>query len=195
MTDKSPPSAANSAQFYDELLITRAQGGDRKAADLLARRWHPRLVRTARRYLNDGDQAEQLAQDCWIGIWRGIGRLQDPASFGPWAFTILRKKSTDVIRRAVTHRANFEDSEEPHELPQPAPQEDSTAITQAFAQLPRDQRLAAHLHFVEGLTLREIAQVQQIPEGTAKSRLFHARGKLKAALQPSNTHTNQGENP
>ena len=48
--------------------------------------------------------------------------------------------------------------------------------------LPPDQRLAAHLQFVEGLTLSEIAEAQAIPTGTAKSRLFHARRKLKAAL-------------
>ena len=66
----------------------------------------------------------------------------------------------------------------------PATQSDHTAITQAFARLSPDQRLAAHLHFVEGLTLHEIAEVQQIPEGTAKTRIFHARRKLKAALTP-----------
>jgi DNA-directed RNA polymerase specialized sigma24 family protein len=51
-----------------------------------------------------------------------------------------------------------------------------------MAALPGDQRLAAQLFFVEGLTLAEVAEVQQVPEGTAKSRLFHARRRLKAAL-------------
>ena len=69
----------------------------------------------------------------------------------------------------------------------PAQGEDSIAIAQAFGSLPPDQRFAAHLFFVEGLTLAELAEVQGIPVGTAKSRLFHARRKLKAALS--------GENP
>ncbi len=56
------------------------------------------------------------------------------------------------------------------------------SILQAFAALAPEQRLAAHLYFVEGLTLAEIADVQDIPTGTAKSRLFHARRKLKVAL-------------
>ena len=51
-----------------------------------------------------------------------------------------------------------------------------------FAALPADQRLAAQLFFGEGLTLAEIAEVQAVPLGTAKTRLFHARRKLKAAL-------------
>jgi len=66
----------------------------------------------------------------------------------------------------------------------PETQSERAAIAQAFASLAPDQRVAAHLHFVEGLTLHEIAEVQQIPEGTAKSRIFHARRKLKAALTP-----------
>ena len=73
----------------------------------------------------------------------------------------------------------------------PETQSDHAAITQAFARLSPDQRLAAHLHFVEGLTLHEIAQVQDIPEGTAKTRIFHARRKLKQALGPN---SQEGEN-
>ena len=72
--------------------------------------------------------------------------------------------------------------DEPPEEAQSPRQSDALAIAEAFARLPPDQRLAAHLHFVEGLTLGEIAAVQDVPEGTAKSRLFHARRTLKAAL-------------
>jgi RNA polymerase sigma factor (sigma-70 family) len=59
---------------------------------------------------------------------------------------------------------------------------EALANARAMAALPPDQRLAAQLFFVEGLTLAEIAEVQQVPEDTAKSRLFHARRRLKAAL-------------
>ncbi|MEC7534157.1 MAG: sigma factor-like helix-turn-helix DNA-binding protein, partial [Pseudomonadota bacterium] len=68
-----------------------------------------------------------------------------------------------------------------------APADDAVAIRHAFAALPTDQRFAAQLFFVEGLTLAEIAQVQSIPLGTAKTRLFHARRKLKAALSGDDT--------
>ena len=60
-----------------------------------------------------------------------------------------------------------------------------SAIAQACSRLPPDQALAAHLYFIEGLTLAEIAQVQRTALGTAKSRLFHARRRLKAALDPN----------
>ncbi|MBT8431406.1 MAG: sigma-70 family RNA polymerase sigma factor [Altererythrobacter sp.] len=179
MTEKTPLRTKATAQFYDELLVTLIQSGDRKAADQLAKRWHPRLLRTARRYANDAGLAEQLTQDCWLGIWRGIGGLRDPSRFAPWAFTILRNKGAKVIKFQIADRNRFEDADEKSV---PARQEDSVALAQAFATLSPDQRLVAHLHFVEGLTIQEIAKVQDIPIGTTKSRLFHARQKLKTSL-------------
>ena len=121
-------------------------------------------------------------QECWLGIWKGLASLRNPARFRSYAFAVLHRRGADHLRRVVRDREELSDA--PSENTRAAPQSDEVAISQAFATLPPDQRLAAHLHFVEGLTLPEIAAVQDIPEGTAKSRLFHARRKLKAALDP-----------
>ena len=194
MTQKSHPSRSpNAAALFDEMLVVMAQSGDRNAAERLAKRWYPRLARAARRYVGDADEAEALAQECWLGIARGLSRLRDPTRFAPWAFGILRRLGADRIAKAVRERKHL-DADAELEGCIPARQDDRAAIAQAFALLPPDQRFAAHLHFVEGLTLREIAQVQAIAEGTAKSRLFHARRKLKAALSPSN-ELYQGDTP
>jgi RNA polymerase sigma factor (sigma-70 family) len=169
------------ARIYDELLVTLVWSGDRGAAGRLARRWQPRLLRTARRMLGDEEQARSAVQDCWLSIMRGIGGLKDPARFAPWAFEILRRRCADTIRRQAAARER--DGGEAGETQSVAAAPDEAiAIREAFATLPPDQRLAAQLYFVEGLTLAEIAEVQHVPEGTAKSRLFHARRRLKAAL-------------
>jgi RNA polymerase sigma-70 factor (ECF subfamily) len=184
MTDGRDHDAAGAA--YDELLVTLAMAGDRRAAEQLARRWHPRLLRTARRMVG-ADMAPGAVQDCWVSILRGIGRLRDPARFAPWAFGILRRRCADAIRRQSAAR-----SRDGGELSGAEPDSGSLpgeawAIARAMAGLPPDQRLAAQLFFVEGLTLAEIAEVQKVPEGTAKSRLFHARRRLKAALSGDET--------
>jgi RNA polymerase sigma-70 factor (ECF subfamily) len=85
------------------------------------------------------------------------------------------------LRKIIQERAAFCDQDR-SETAQSASQGEGLALRDAFAALPPDQRLAAHLHFVEGLTLREIAEVQNVAIGTAKSRIFHARRKLRAAL-------------
>lgn len=177
MTEGWDEDAAAAA--YDELLVTLAISGDPRAAERLAHRWHPRFLRTARRLVG-ADLAPGAVQDCWISILRGMDRLRDPARFAPWAFGILRRRCADSIRRHSADRAR--DGGEPGPAQDAALPEEALAIARAMAALPPDQRLAAQLFFVEGLTLAEIAEVQQVPEGTAKSRLFHARRRLKAAL-------------
>jgi RNA polymerase sigma factor (sigma-70 family) len=166
-------------QLFDELLVTLVQAGDRTAAERLAARWQVRLLRTARRLLQDDELAPGAAQEAWIAILRGIGSLRDPALFAPWAFGILRRKCIDAIRKAGRDRSALAPEAEGST---PAAQGEALAIRQAFAALPEEQRFAAQLFFVEGLTLAEIAEAQDVPVGTAKSRLFHARRQLKAAL-------------
>lgn len=193
MARKRSSPAPDAAALFDQYLVVLAQSGDRLAGERLAQRWHPRLLRSARRYVGDVEDAESLAQECWLAIARGLAGLRDPARFAPWAFGILRRRGADRIGKAVNRRANISEGELPEQTIA-APQEDRLAIAQAFAGLPPDQRFAAHLHFVEGLTLAEIAEAADIPLGTAKTRLFHARRRLKAALSPTPELT-RGENP
>ncbi len=163
----------------------------------LFERWNMRLIRAARRYCGGqagGDEvALDLAQECWLAICKGIADLRNPAQFRSYAFAILHRKGADHLRRSLRERDDAGNRAAEPASAVHARQSDAAAIAQAFAALPPDQRLAAHLHFAEGLTLREIAQVQSIPEGTAKSRLFHARRKLKAALAPDETDNTIGE--
>lgn len=168
------------ARLFDELLVAHVQSGDRRACDRLVQRWQPRLLRTARRLLRDEDQALVAVQESWISILRGIGGLRDPSRFAPWAFGILRRRCADGIRQVQARRTR--EGGMPEEVAAPPTAGDAAALHQAFAGLPDDQRFAAQLFFVEGLTLAEIAEVQEVPVGTAKTRLFHARRKLKAAL-------------
>ncbi|MDA9918469.1 RNA polymerase sigma factor [Erythrobacter sp.] len=182
MTEKARPSPPPPGALFDELLVVMVQQGDKGALRRLHARWNARLVRAAYRYTGDAELARDLTQECWIGIWKGITGLRNPARFRSYVFAILHRRGATHLRSTIRERNRTEDRQA--EDAQIAPQDDTLALKQAFAALPPDQRLAAHLHFVEGLTLIEIADVQSIPTGTAKSRLFHARCKLKAALDP-----------
>ena len=182
MKGKASKENAQSGQLFDELLVTMAKSGDRDAARRLALRWHPRLARAARRLLQDEEAALAATQEAWLSILRSMASLRDPSRFAPWAFGILRRRCADSIRKASRERAIIAPEEAAPPASSPAMQDEALAITQAFASLPPDQNLAAHLYFAEGLTLAEIAEALNVPLGTAKSRLFHARRKLKAAL-------------
>lgn len=186
MAANPPYPALSTEAAFDELLVTLVLGGDRAAGDRLAARWYPRLLRTARRLTGDGDAARQAAQESWLAIWRGLPALREPSRFAPWAFGIVRRKCADALRLTATARSRSSEVE-PDAIEAASTQDDALAIRQAFAALSPDHRLAAHLYFVEGLTLAEIAEVQAVPLGTAKSRLFHARRQLKQALDDDTT--------
>jgi RNA polymerase sigma-70 factor (ECF subfamily) len=170
-------------RVYDELLVTLARSGDRAAANRLAARWYPRLMRTALRLVQDRSDAEEAVQEAWAGICRGWPRLSDPAMFPGWAFGILRRKCVDRIRKSQTERNRTAPIEAAPEPSQPARGELRVEIDQALAGLSDDHRLAAILYFGEGLSLNEIAAVTDVPVGTAKSRIFNARQHLKSRLK------------
>lgn len=173
---------SDTERVYDELLLRRVQAGDRRAGERLAARWYPRLMRTAYRLLRDQEQANVAVQESWTGICSGWRKLRDPSRFPAWAYTILHRKCADHIRKNQRSRLNEVAGADASELSIGPRGEDKVAIDQAFDQLSEEQRSAATLYFSEGLTANEIAQVTGIPVGTAKSRLFHARRQLMAAL-------------
>ena len=189
MTKPASFTQPQSDALFDELLVMTAQTGDRRAFERLHARWHARLARAALRYTGNPESARDLSQECWLAIWKGIGRLRDPKRFRAYAFGVLHRRGADHIRAAMVARTRGSEIDPITEHSEAPRQDERSALNQAFATLPPEQRLAAHLHFVEGLTLPEIAEAQSIPTGTAKSRLFHARRKLKAAL----TDTPQGD--
>ena len=191
MTKGASSSAAQTDAVFDELLVLMAQSGDRGAFERLHARWHVRLARAARRYTANSDAARDLTQECWLAIWKGIGSIRDPRAFRAFAFGVLHRRGSDHLRGAIRNRTMQADLADVAQDCAPTRPEDRSALLQAFDALPDDQRIAAHLFFVEGLTLTEIAEVQSIPTGTAKSRLFHARRKLKAAL----TDLPEGDTP
>jgi RNA polymerase sigma-70 factor (ECF subfamily) len=166
---------------FDGLLVTLVLAGDKRAGSRLHARWQPRLLRTARRHTGSSELAASAVQDCWLAIWRGLPGLRDRDNFAPWAFGILRRRCADQVTSLVRERSHHSEGEPGPASSEAAP-DDRLAITQAFAVLNPVHRLAAHLFFVEGLSLAEIAAVQEVPEGTVKSRLFHARRQLKTAL-------------
>lgn len=169
-------------RVFDEWLLMAAKSGDVGAGEKLAQRWHPRLLRTAQRLLQDRDRAEEATQEAWVGICRGWHGLSDPAKFPAWAFGILHRKCADRIRLAQRDRRWIDGTAPMPDGEVPARAEDRSAIRQAFDTLDPVHRMTAVLFFGEGLTLAEIAAVTSVPVGTVKSRLFNARQKLKAVL-------------
>lgn len=178
----------NAARIFDEYLAASARAGDRKAFSRLAARWQLRLLAHAYRLTGDGDLARDVVQDAWADIVRGLPKLDDAATFPAWAFRIVTRRAADAIRKAQRRRktaAAF--------AAEPAPRCDGETIAEnatssrrlkeAMADLPPEQRAAIALFYREDLSVAEIAAALSVPAGTVKTRLMHARRKLRAALE------------
>jgi RNA polymerase sigma factor (sigma-70 family) len=168
-----------------ELLVIRCQLGEREAFDALVERWHGPLWSFIRRAAGDDAVAEDILQDAWLRIVRGLGRLSDPARLAPWLFSIARRAVIDHIRRRSSRPAAVELEEEAHPAAEPPPDdwEEIELVQDAVADLSPADRETVALFYLQELDLREIAEVLAIPVGTVKSRLHRARGLLRKHLE------------
>ena len=174
-------------QLLDEYLVASARIGDRKAFDLLARRWGKKLLAHAWRLTGDVDQAREAAQDGWIEIVRGLGRLRDERAFPAWAYQIVTRRSARQIgnrrrERALAAAVAIEPAEAAESL-ETADSGASTRLATALAALPQAQRVAVALFYLEDLSVAEVAIALNVPAGTVKTRLMHARRSLRAVLE------------
>ncbi|MEO8019382.1 MAG: sigma-70 family RNA polymerase sigma factor [Pseudomonadota bacterium] len=171
----------------DGYLIALIQGGSREAFDRLARRWTPRLVRYATRVLGRPEVARDVVQETWIGVIRGLKRLDDPAQFPAWIYSIAHRKCIDGIRLAQRQRRLMSSAEQESALAavgnlRPPEALDNSKLVTAISRLSQEQREVVHLFYGEDLSIDDIASILAIPAGTVKSRLHHARDSLKNHL-------------
>ena len=179
---------------YDQWLVLRCQGGDAEAFSELFNRWHPRLVRHARRLLDSADEAHDATQDAWLSITGGLTRLNDPALFRRWAYRITTRRCADHIRKNQRTRRSEATAAKPEAAPAPDPMtamtdgDEINRLRAAIRSLPAERRLVLSLLYVDALTVAEIANALEIPTGTVKSRLRLARDELRRILEPQPQH-------
>jgi RNA polymerase sigma-70 factor (ECF subfamily) len=172
-------------RVLDEYLVISAQAGDQKAAALLVKRWHKKLVAHAWRITGDSEMARDAAQVGWSEILTGIDKLHDARAFPAWAYRIVSRACFREVRGAVRRRslADALDGEPAAAAMDPDAGVDATRLRTAIRQLPPAHRAAVALFHFEDLSVAEVAVALDVSAGTVKTRLMHARRKLRAAFQ------------
>lgn len=173
---------------FADLLLQVAAKQDRAAYSELFGYYAPRVKSYLMRLGADNAQAEEIAQDVMVTVWRKAGLFdRSQASVSTWIFRVARNRRIDVFRR--TKRPEL-DPDEAMILPAAAeaPEarveaaETETRVREAMKDLPEEQLLLLRLAFYEGLSHREIAEKLDVPLGTVKSRIRLAFVKMKARL-------------
>ncbi len=187
----------------DAELVARLRAGEEQAFVALAARHHAAMLRLARSYVASQAIAEEVVQDTWLGVLRGLDGFAGRSSFQTWLLSILvnRARSTGVReQRSVAvgdagpavDRSRFDASGAWMSPPQHwiEDSEDrmlaqglAERIQSALHELPERQREVVMLRDVDGLSGQEVCEVLQISEANQRVLLHRGRSRLRAALE------------
>lgn len=167
--------ADNLSNIEDQLLVMDAQDGDANAMEKLVSRWQKRLWLHAYRLTSDPQASWDITQQTWLGIIRGLRKLNDPANFKAWAYRITTNKSIDWLKNKNRNQQTSLDLVEAG----CCGEKSDLGVKELIQELKNDSRAILSLYYFEQLSIPEISIALNIPQGTVKSRLFKARDELK----------------
>lgn len=170
------------------LLVLRCQAGDEAAFARLFAEFGERTLAYLRGLL--GDDAEDVQQEVWLAVYRGLGGLADPGAFRTWLYRTTRHRAVDWLRRRRRERELADDVERETVGAVAGPPDegaglagiDEARLEAALAGLPPPQREVLLLKYRDDLSYAEIALVVGCPIGTVRTRLHHAKRRLHELL-------------
>jgi len=185
---------AEADETPDDVLVTRAQGGDRAALDRLVRRHQRALFTLCLRYVRDTDEAADLVQRSFVRAMGKLGDLRDAGVFRSWLLRIGAHLALNHIRdhaRFVADDGEMESlgdertSTASAALERLEAAEQASALRAAVNGLPTKQRMTLELRIYEDLPFRDIGEALGISEGAAKVNFHYAVRKLRVMLSPA----------
>ena len=179
----------------DERLVELARDSNRLAFEALMRRHNRRLFRVTRTILRDADAAEDAVQEAYLRAFTKLDSYRPTGKFVSWLTRVALNEALMMRRRARGDTVSIDDvSEELLVSPEPAVGESQTAdqfveaaharalLEHAIDALPENFRMVFVLRVVEGLDVRETAEVLELNANTVRTRLFRAQRQLRGEL-------------
>ena len=164
-----------------------ARGG-RKDPAKFDRRYHGRIYACLLRRLGDAADAAEAVNEVMLEVWRGAARFEGRSRPLTWVLGIAQHKALDRLRRTAARPRSAEidpDALSAGEVGAAeliARAQDAERLRRCIERLSEAQRAVVHLAFYEDLAYGEIAQILDCPEGTVKTRMFHAKEGLRRCL-------------
>lgn len=166
------------------VLVRQFQSGNKNALAKLVKLWHKTFCEKAYWIVKDADVAKDIAQDTWSVVINKVNQLKTPENFGNWALRIVYTKSLNWIKanKQLQNNINYNSCEQ-EVFYDDNEASKKTELLKTIKTLPEQQQAVIHLFYLQDYSLKEISVLLNISEGTVKSRLFHAREKLKQILK------------
>ena len=176
-----------------ETLIQRCLQGDQHAWDLIVRQYWRKVFNVAYKFVGKHDEAEDLAQDIFLKIFKSLDSFDRRANFQTWLISVSRNLCIDHYRSVRKERETIDRGVDAAEL---SPQSSDAGpiaaleqrdrvllLRQALAALPETLRTAVLLRDIQELSYQEIADKLRLPEGTVKSRINRGRTELARQIR------------
>ena len=187
-----------SEQKKDLGLVRQAQAGDKKAFDLLVRKYQSRIISLVSRYLGHNGDVQDVAQDAFIKAYTALPNFRGEAAFYTWLYRIAvnsaknylmargRKPATVDVDAEETEYYEVSESLKENASPErlALTEEIKVVIFDAIEQLPEELKVAIQLREIDGMSYEEISAAMGCPIGTVRSRIFRARDAIDTKLQP-----------
>jgi RNA polymerase sigma factor (sigma-70 family) len=172
--------------IYEELLALRCRRGEKAALDELVRTWEKRLFYFIRRLVDEEQDAWDVLQQTWLRVLSGIGALREPRRLGPWLYRVARHAAFNHGQVRATYRrflTEYQAAASADEAPELENLENAEQLHRGLLRLPVPHREVLTLFFLEDFSIDQIAEILEVPSGTVKSRLHHAKKALRAVLE------------
>jgi RNA polymerase sigma-70 factor (ECF subfamily) len=192
-TTLQPGHTGTRTMDNDEVLrlLGRIERADEAAFRELYRAYSRKLYAYVLRQLGDPAQAEEIVADTLYEVWRQPAKFRGDSQFSTWLIGIARNKvlmafrgrKPDAIHDDLDDVAESIASDDESAFDILANQQRREGVRHCMDKLSDEHRECVHLVFYEGLSLAEVSTLQSCPENTVKTRLFHARQKLKNCLR------------
>jgi len=183
----------------DQILVEKAQGGDKRAFDLLVSKYQRKLGRLLSRYIRDPAEVEDVSQEAFIKAYRALPSFRGDSAFYTWLYRIGINTAKNYLvsqgRRAPTstefdsdEAETFEDAGLLRDINTPESlllsKQIGQTVNAAMDALPDELRQAIVLREIDGMSYDEIANIMDCPIGTVRSRIFRAREAVAGKLRP-----------
>ena len=182
----------------DLALVERVQKGEKRAFDLLVRKYQHKVIGVISRYVSDWSECQDVAQEAFMRAYRAMAAFRGDSQFYTWMYKIATNTAKNHLvsqgRRPPADDIGIDDAVQldggmrlkdratpEHELMR---QEIEQTVFATVEQLPEDLKTAITLREVDGLSYEEIAEKMNCPIGTVRSRIFRAREAIAAELRP-----------
>jgi RNA polymerase sigma factor (sigma-70 family) len=167
-------------------LVLRCRQGQKSAFEELIRMWEKRLFYYVHRLVDDEHDAWQILQETWLKVLRSIHKLREPKKLPAWLYSTARNTAVTHLRYEYARKSLLENNENISKEMGPDTLlriDDVEQMHYGLGRLSLPHREVLTLFFLQDLSLEDIALVLDIPVGTVKSRLYHAKRSLKNVLQ------------